>query len=316
MTLGRHQLRLGPSSRRAFGLLALVAAFYFVGRASGAGWVVVLMCALAATVVLGAVWPLITLCRVRVEVVDSPSDATAGSTVTVTVRVSRAGSGVRLRWRDGYMTSAWVAAVGTCRGDVMVTPCRRGVMIHTTAQVECAGPLGLAAWSRRVISALPRPMEVGPAPAPVTLQDVAGIGPSPAEALLSGSAGEDTLRGVRAYAAGDPLRIVHWPATARWGEVMVKELEELATQELVVVVDLRGEPERTEEAASYAAGLAGAGLRAGLPVSLLTAEEGGSRVGRVTSVVHVGRRLARAVATAPPPEPAGAGGTVIRVAAR
>jgi uncharacterized protein (DUF58 family) len=273
------------------------------------------MCALAATVVLGTVWPLVTLSRVGIGVVDSPGDATAGSTATVTLKVTGAGSGVRVRWRDAHVTSAWVAAVGTCQGQVMVTPHRRGVVTVMTAQVECAGPLGLAAWSRRVASVLPRAMEVGPSPAAVKLEDAEGIGPWPAEALLSGSTGDDTLRGVRPYAAGDPLRIVHWPATARWGEVMVKELEDLLTQELVVVVDLRGDPERTEEAASYAAGLADAGLRAGLPVSLLTAEEGGPRAGHVMGVVHVGRRLARAVATAPPPEPAGASGTVIRVAA-
>jgi uncharacterized protein (DUF58 family) len=159
-------------------------------------------------------------------------------------------------------------------------------------------------------------MEVGPAPAAVTLDEVAGIGPCPAEALLSGSTGDDTLRGIRPYTAGDPVRIVHWPATARWGEVMVKELEDLATQELILVVDLRSDPDGTEAAACYAAGLAGAGLRAGLPVTLLTAEESGSRAGRVTSPVHIGRRLARAVATAPPPEPSGSTGNVIRVVAR
>ena len=316
MTLGRHQLRLEPSSRRALAVLALVGAFYFVARGSGAGWVVVLMCALAATVVVGAIWPLITLMRARVEVIDSPSDATAGSSVTVTLRVRTAGSGVRVRWRDAQVTSAWVAAVGTCEGKLAITPRRRGVVTRMTAQLECAGPLGLVAWARQLPSVLARPMEVGPAPAAVTLDEVAGIGPCPAEALLSGSTGDDTLRGIRPYTAGDPVRIVHWPATARWGEVMVKELDDLATQELVLVVDLRGDRDRTEEAASCAAGLAGAGLRAGLPVTLLTAEESGPRAGRVTSPVHIGRRLARAVATAPPPEASVATGNVIRVVAR
>ncbi len=316
MTLRRHQLRLGLSCRRALALLALVGGFYFVARASGAGWVVVLMCALAATVAVGAIWPLMTLLRARVELIDSPSDATAGSTAAVTLRVSRAGSGVRVRWRDAHVISAWVAAAGTCQGEVSMTPCRRGVVTRMTAQLDCAGPLGLAVWSRPITADLHHPMEVGPAPAAVPLEEAAGIGPCPADALLSGSTGDDTLRGIRPYTTGDPVRIVHWPATARWGEVMVKELEDLATQELVLVVDLRGDPERTEEAASYAAGLAGAGLRAGLPVSLFTAEETGPRAGRVTSPVHIGRRLARAVATAAPPEPSGASGNVIRVAAR
>jgi len=128
MTLGRHQLRLEPSSRRALAVLALVGAFYFVARGSGAGWVVVLMCALAATVVVGAIWPLITLMRARVEVIDSPSDATAGSSVTVTLRVRTAGSGVRVRWRDAQVTS--VRRRRSSRAVPGTTPCGESAPIQ------------------------------------------------------------------------------------------------------------------------------------------------------------------------------------------
>jgi uncharacterized protein (DUF58 family) len=127
--------------------------------------------------------------------------------------------------------------------------------------------------------------------------------------------GHDTLRGVRAYAAGDPIRIVHWPATARWGEVMVKELEDPSAVELMIVVDLRGQPDRTEAAASVAAGLARAGLNAGLAVSLLTAERAGPRAGPVDNAAQAGRRLARAVADAPPAEPPTGAPRVVRVTA-
>ena len=315
MTRGRQQLRLGGSSRRALGLLALVSGFYLVGRASGAGWVVVLLCALAASVVVGTVWPLITLLRVHVEVVDSPSDATAGSAVRFSVRVSRAGPGVRLRLRGAGVQCEWMGAVGTCQGEMIVTPTRRGIVAQVEGELAGAGPLGLVTWSRRQVVALPRAMEVGPAPAAVSLDEAVGIGPRAAEAILPGGTGHETMRGLRPYAVGDPVRIVHWPATARWGEVIVKELEDPAARELVIVVDLQGEPDRAEAAASLAAGLAGAGLRSGLPVSLLTAERSGPRAGSVVSAVQVGRRLARAVATAPPPEPVGTRATVIRVAA-
>ena len=127
--------------------------------------------------------------------------------------------------------------------------------------------------------------------------------------------GDDTVRGVRDYATGDPIRIVHWPATARWGELMVKELEDPTAPEIVISVDLRGQPDRTEAAASLAAGLARAGLQVGLAVSLLTAETGGPRAGPVSTPVQAGRRLARAVADGAPPEPPAGVAQVVRVTA-
>jgi uncharacterized protein (DUF58 family) len=126
--------------------------------------------------------------------------------------------------------------------------------------------------------------------------------------------GDDTFKGIKVYAPGDPIRIVHWPATARWGELMVKEMEAPTAAELDIVVDLRGGPEETEKAASVAAGLARAGLLSGVTVFLLTAEGAGPRIGAVSTPVEVGRRLARAVADGPPPESTHS--SVIRVSAR
>ncbi len=45
------------------------------------------------------------------------------------------------------------------------------------------------------------------------------------------------LHGVRPYQAGDPLRAVHWPATARTQSLQVKEYERTAAMEAVVVLD-------------------------------------------------------------------------------
>jgi uncharacterized protein (DUF58 family) len=191
----------------------------------------------------------------------------------------------------------------------------RAVLDLVTAELDGAGPLGLVTWRRRVGLPLAAPLEVGPTPAAVKLGDFVGLGTGVSSAAARGAIGHDTVRGVRAYATGDPIRIVHWPATARWGEVMVKEMEDPTPVELVIVVDLRGQPDRTEAAASIAAGLARAGLNAGLAVSLLTAEAGGPRAGPVSSGVHAGRRLARAVADAQPAEPPQGAPRVVRVTA-
>ncbi len=45
------------------------------------------------------------------------------------------------------------------------------------------------------------------------------------------------LHGVRPYQAGDPLRSVHWPATARTQALQVKDYERTAAMEAVVVLD-------------------------------------------------------------------------------
>ncbi len=302
--------------RRGLSLLALDVALVLVSRASGAGWVVVVLCTLAALLVVASVWPAVTLVRTRAELLASPRDATAGSPATFSVLVRRAGPGVWLRLVIGGHRGGWVAAVGTCQGDVGATPPMRGIVTRLTAELEAAGPIGLVPWSRRVGLALAVPLEVGPVPAAVQLDEFAGLGTGAADGSDRGAMGHDTMRGVRAYATGDPIRIVHWPATARWGEVMVKEMEDPTAPELVIVVDLRGRPDRTEAAASLAAGLARAGLEVGLAVSLLTAEAGGPRAGAVSSPVQAGRRLARAVADAAPAEPAQGAPKVVRVTAR
>ena len=309
-------LRPAGVPRRGLALLGLVAALFFVARASGAGWVVVLLCLEGAVVAVAAVWPVATLLRVRVEVTASPRDATVGLAAVFSVRVRRAGSGVRVRLRLGGHPGGWVAAVGTGHGHVRVTPPRRGVVTAVTAEVEGAGPLGLVPWLRRVPIALGAAMEVAPAPSEVTLDDLPGPGNGDGDASAPRGAGHDIVRGVRPYIPGDPIRVVHWPATARWGDVMVKELDVPLASAIVIVVDLRGDPDRSEAAASMAAGVAGAALRAGYRVSLLTAEKDGPRAGSVASPLQAGRRLARAVSDAAPPEPPSDGGTVVRVTAR
>jgi uncharacterized protein (DUF58 family) len=308
-------LRLWPAGvpRRSLILLGLVAAFHFVARASGAGWVVVLICIEAPLVLIAAIWPAITLLRVQVTVLGNQRDATAGSATTFRLGVARAGSGIRLCLRIGDRASGWVAALGASEGDMIATPPARGIVTTIAARVEGSGPLGLMTWVRHMDLALPSPMEVGPRPTVVSSAELAGLSLDGDE-VLTGGAGHDMVRGVRPYVSGDPIRVVHWPATARWGEVMVKEMEGNGAPAVVIVVDLRGDPDRAEEAASAAAGLANAGLRSGLSVSLLTAEGNGPCAGPVTSPTLVGRRLARAVTDAGPPAPPGLA-TIVRVTA-
>jgi uncharacterized protein (DUF58 family) len=54
--------------------------------------------------------------------------------------------------------------------------------------------------------------------------------------LLRRPSGFD-LHSVREYAQGESLRRVHWPSTAKRGQLMVKELEDSPRDEVVVVLD-------------------------------------------------------------------------------
>jgi len=79
--------------------------------------------------------------------------------------------------------------------------------------------------------------------------------------------------GLREYVSGDDLRHVHWPSTARLGQLVIRQPEDLFRGRMSVVVDLRrAQHDLTtlEASLSAAASLAVAGLRHGLEVKLLT----------------------------------------------
>jgi uncharacterized protein (DUF58 family) len=164
-------------------------------------------------------------------------------------------------------------------------------------ELVTAAPLGLARWRRRIRVTLPNPVEIAPRREPTRCPIHAGTAATTAAHEASSTSGRDLTRGVREYVDGDPIRSVHWPATARTGAVMIREFEGPRRPHVIIVADLRG-PDR-EGVASRAAGMADDALRHGARVQLATAELDGPRFGDVPSPLHVGRRLARAVVGAP-----------------
>ncbi len=49
------------------------------------------------------------------------------------------------------------------------------------------------------------------------------------------------VRGIRAYQPGDPVRDIHWPATARTGEIQVRVHEQTTRAKLLVVLNVQPE---------------------------------------------------------------------------
>jgi uncharacterized protein (DUF58 family) len=287
-------------TRLLFTLTGFAVALLLVASTTGAGWTVVVVCCVAATIAAGTAWPALAIRRVSVTVVMA-ADATAGRDVTGTLAVE--GTRSPLRVRLATPPGPWVGAVPPVTGEVTAVPERRGVIPAVEVDVEVAAPLGLMWWRRHLRVPLDRPLEVAPAPLEEPI----------ATTELAARPGGEAVRSLREYRPGDPARLVHWPSTAKRGQLVVKELEEPDRPGVVLQVDLRGDPVTAEQTAGRAMGAALGALRAGLSVTLLTAEAGGPRAGIVRTPIEAGRRLARATDAAPPDGPVPDGVAVIRI---
>ncbi|MGZ8735068.1 MAG: DUF58 domain-containing protein [Acidimicrobiia bacterium] len=287
------------------GLLAILA------RTTGSGWLVVMASGLIPLFVIGAFAPLVPLVRARVAL-QFPPDGMVGRAVAAAVTVEGRARGLTLGLRDP--ASGRVHGDGPSSGTIPAVPSSRGVLTSVVAELRSAAPFGFVTWQRTVVVRCRRPLEVAPVPiagrAPLTQGDPQG------DAEGGGNRrGGESVRGIRPYAAGDPFRLVHWPATARWGGVMVRELDDDVPPRLVLVVDLPGDDhDAAEELASRAAGFADDALAAGRRVVLATVERAGTVTALVETPTAAGRRLARAVAgpsVLPPVQP---GDVVVRLA--
>lgn len=291
-------------SRPALSLAAVTVALFGIARTTGSGWLIVILTGIGSVVALAAVLPPFTLRSLVVDV-RPPREATVGRTTEFAVEVN-GGRGRAVKLRLPEFGGTWTGVVTPATGRLAVIPQRRGVIDHIEIEVRSAAPIGLVWWRRRVVVALARPVEIGPAPVSVALDPPAGRDDSGRNENRSMAAMADTVRTVREYRPGDAIKMVHWAATARAGELMTKELESPIMPALCLAVDLRGPTgDAVEAAASRAAGLALAALAAGLPVSMLTAEVAGPRRGPVTTPGEVNRRLARAIGGPLPAAPTG-----------
>lgn len=299
----------GPQ-RPAVLVVLLCLALMGIGRTTGSGWTMVVVSALLATLLVAFVWPPMILRRIRVGV-EGPRDATAHLPLEMTLAV--AGSGL-VKLRTLSPASDWVSGEAPCRGVAIADAGVRGVRTEVSVEMRVGAPLGLVWWRRVDRVALQRQIDVGPMPVDMAVPPVVAgdIGDRHRPQRRSGL---DSVRTIRDYVPGDAARLVHWGATARRDQLMVKELEDPEGALLAIVTDLRGPTAEAELAASRAAGLAIAALRVGIGVMLLTAEAGGPRVGAVMSPTEVSRRLARAVSGQPPDQPLPSTATVVRLGA-
>jgi uncharacterized protein (DUF58 family) len=252
---------------------------------------------------VGIIWPIAALARVSVEAV-APVDATAGDTVTLRVRLT--GRVPRLELRVLDPPGTWWRTAAPASGEVPHLALRRGEFWFVRVQLRTSAPLGVFSRSRIVRVELPAAICVGPRPTreyPV-LRPIPDDAPTRAEHIAVPGLG-DSVRAVRPYVPGDPARLVHWPTSARRGELVVRELEPPAEAGVALVVDLGPNGVFADQLASRAAGIGRATLAAGGRVWCCTHESDGGVSELVTDARELGRRLARAIPGPPPPAPDG-----------
>ncbi len=303
----RQRARFLPT-RGGVALSSLTVGIFAISQTTGAGWLTVLASVSAGTVAVGIVWPLILVRSTRFEI-SGPADAVAGRPFKLNVRVDRPTSG--LQFEIVGLTSDPVWAEPPAAGTVEVTAQRRGVMQQVEVDVTCSAPFDLFTGRFRVGLNLPDPIYVAPQPHPMQLPDRLLGGSGGDGGGAGGSGPGEMVRGLREYATGDAMRMVHWRASARRDHLLVKELEPPERPRLVLIVDVSHTD--AEKAAGEAAGLIQTARRQGHPVTLATYEPTGRLISDVGSTREAGRRLAAAIPGEPPSGPFPEGSQIIRL---
>jgi uncharacterized protein (DUF58 family) len=258
--------------------------------------------------VVGIVWPVAALSRLDVEVM-APPDAKVGDTVQL--RVKLLGRVPRVDVRALDPAGAWQRTSSPASGMLSHVAARRGVFRVVRIQLRTSAPLGVFVRTRTLRVELRFPISVAPhghTAAPV-LQPVPDQLITTSASVFATGAG-DTVRAVRPYVPGDPARLVHWPTSARRGELVVREHEPPPALGVALVVDLRGPA--VETTASRAMGIGLATLAAGGVVCCCTHVDAGSITELVPDARALGRRLAAATPGPPGAPPPGWPREVVR----
>lgn len=114
---------------------------------------------------------------------------------------------------------------------------KRGVYRSGQVQVVSQDPFGLFRLQRQFID--PQPFIVFPAVEPLPDLDARFAGlPSDSRVTRHWEQITTDVASIRAYVAGDSMRRIHWPYTARMNELMVKEFDMGLSAESWVLLDM------------------------------------------------------------------------------
>lgn len=227
---------------RATGLAALVLAGAAVGVALGWAEVVAVVVALLA-VAASALLMRLPATATWADV-SAPHRVTRGDAAAVVIRVVvPSGPTTWVSAVDGRGTGrTWLPTAAT-DADLTwpIDTSRRGQYDVGPARLEAGDPFGLR--HRVLADREPTPVLVVPRVHAVAPEGSRG---STDDGASDERLGSDQFHSLREYVVGDPMKLVHWPTTARVGKLMVRRTVETTVPWLLLVLDVN---ERAYDAA-------------------------------------------------------------------
>lgn len=234
---------------RGWGLLGAGAVFLLAAQVMGRR-------DLLSLALLLIVLPLLALAGTRVLKPNfsvyrefNPASVETGATTTVRLAVARTGTGSghalmeeRLPSRFGespvFRFPSRSAVAGTSRYEYHLRSGKRGQFLIGPVTAEFSDPFGLS-LHRHAIDAGDI-LTVTPAAVDLPATGLAGARGHDgvtATRIRANPSDDDVM--TREYRHGDPMRRVHWAATARHGELMVRQEESVTTPEATIILDQR-----------------------------------------------------------------------------
>lgn len=163
-------------------------------------------------------------------------------------RLSRNDEGaIRLRVLCAPQAGHWLSAAHTETGERVyvdsevssdelswpVDTSKRGVRLAGPTVLEATDPLGLR---RRVYATREQSsVLIVPKVSPLDVAEVVQLGQDDAESSMRGA---DAFESLREYVTGDPLKLIHWKASARAGELMVRRTVDTHVPRVLVILDV------------------------------------------------------------------------------
>lgn len=212
---------------------------------AGLAWLIgstalwVLGIGLALAFGLSDLWALAVRRNLAVERQPPATTPIEGDPVALEARVrGRRLLAARIEWRDrvGALGEQVVDVPRGGRSRIVLASAPRGRYPLGPGRLVVDDPLGLARIevpvpSETSLVVRPRVPEL-----PTLFTDTGSWGDGGRRAGVRRQSGLEP-HGVRDYVEGEPLRAVHWPTSARRGELMVRELEDAPRDSVAVVLD-------------------------------------------------------------------------------
>ncbi|KRE77371.1 DUF58 domain-containing protein [Arthrobacter sp. Soil763] len=236
-------------SSRGWGLLAAGVASLLAAQLLGRRDLLALALLLLILPLLSLAGTRVLKPRFRVYREFDPSPVVTSATTTVRLAVARTGPGsgqalmeeqlpARFGHSPVFRFPARSAAGGTSRYEYQLRSAKRGQFLIGPVTAEFSDPFGLSVHRHAidggdVLTVTPAAVDL-----PVTgLAGARGHDGVTATRIRANPSDDDAM--TREYRHGDPMRRVHWAATARHGSLMVRQEESVTTPEATIILDQR-----------------------------------------------------------------------------